>query len=112
MLDIWTHIIKFIESDKIKCRTVMTCKGLSNSEVYFHEKIHIGRIIKSRWFDYFTNVVVSERSQLPVHIKRLTFGYFFKESINVYIPSTVTHLDIGTKKLLLYKNVDLPHVTH
>lgn len=114
MLDIWTHIIKFVESDKIKCRTAMTCKGLSNSEFYFHEKIHISRIVKSRWFDYFTNVVVSERVALPLHIKQLTLGYFFvfEKSISNYVPSTVTHLDIGTEHNALFHNAIPTSVTH
>lgn len=105
MLDIWIHIIKSIESDKIKCRTAMTCKGLSNREFYFHEKIHISKIVKSRWFDYFTNVVVSEKSMLPLHIKRLSLGCFFKQPIDNYIPSSITHLDIGTRYLYFYDDI-------
>ena len=75
MWDVWGHIANFIETDKDRCYLMMTCKQISENQFYFYEMIYIERIMNSKWFNNFVNIIVSDKSKkLPLFITYLTFS--------------------------------------
>jgi len=105
--DIVGYLIRFIRRDKDKCRLLMTCQWISKCEVFFHEDILINKIIRSRWFHKFTNIIVKNKkckfprkgltpplkaSGFPSSITSLTFNHEFNDSVKDYIPSTIVYL--------------------
>ena len=57
-LDLWGHIMGFIERDQDKCHLLLTCKNISKIKFYFYEPIDNDKIMKSGWYDNFTQVVI------------------------------------------------------
>lgn len=98
--DIWGHIIEFIERDQDKCKLLMTCKNISNKQSYFHEPIDNNKIMKSRWYDNFTQVVVGNKiDKLPVAITHLYFSHIYVSRLRYLpdnLPMTITHLIYGS----------------
>lgn len=96
LIDVLGYLSEFIENDKYKCHLLMTCKYIFKCPIYFRETYELEKIEKSQWFDYFTDVIVSNtKIPLPLHCKILTFDDLFNESIDGYITSPITHLDFG-----------------
>ena len=102
-LDVWGHIASFINSDKDKCHLMMTCKEISKCNFYFNEMIDNEKIIKSRWFNKFTNINADDLSILPSFVTHLKIGTYEISYLTIFrtfsnydfkgkIPSTVTHL--------------------
>ena len=96
LIDVLGYLSEFLESDKDKCKFLMTCKYISQCPIYFRETFELEKIEKSQWFNYFTDVIVSStKIPLPFYCKILTFDDLFNESIDGYITSPITHLDFG-----------------
>jgi len=95
--DVWNHLSLFIESDKDKCRLMMTCKGISEYPFYFRENIHTNKIMGSRWFNYFVDVIVDDLVILPKYVSSLTFNREFNKPIGKYIPCTVTKVKFSLR---------------
>src|SRR6266567_3683991 len=92
-LDIWGYITIFIKNDKEKCYLMMACKEISKCKFYFNDIVRIEKILKSTWFDYFTNILVRwEMYKLPLNTTYLTIGAFFNKSIENYIHYGVKYL--------------------
>lgn len=99
--EIWQIIIEFIETNKDKCRMLMTCKDMSKCKFYFRQFIHINnciKITKSIWYNYFTNILCDNTNiSLPKYTKKMIFSEFFSGPIiNGFIPSTVTHVKFNS----------------
>jgi len=115
MLDVWGHIISFIDCDKPKCNLLLTCKWISKCDFHFNQKISIRIIRYSRWFDKFTNIIIPMKMdmiKLPLSVTRLEFGDRFNKSLKKYIPSTVTHLKFGDRFNQPINNCIPSSVTH
>jgi len=93
--DEWSYIMSFIEKNADTCSLLRTCKGISNYKFYFYEEVHFRKIINSKLYDRFINVIISNLDNLPLSIKMLTFDYHFNQPIKDYIPLGVTHLIFG-----------------
>lgn len=95
-LDIWNQIVEFIKTNKEKCYLMMTCKEISKCHVYFYDIVMNDKILKSKWFNNFTSILVKwDMFRLPMHVTHLTFGSFFNQPVDGYIPYGVTHLKFG-----------------
>lgn len=96
MLDAWSYIANLLESDKDKCRLMITCKDMSKCRFFFNERIKIEKIVTSNFFNHFVNIKINNFNvPFPSFITHLKFGSEFNESIDNRIPSTITHLIFG-----------------
>jgi len=93
--DEWSYIMSFIENNNDKCNLLKACKQMGSCNFYFYGLVHLIKISKSIWYDKFINVIVHDLVALPLHIKSLTFSYYFDLPIKDYIPSSITHLSFG-----------------
>ena len=94
MLDILTHVFKFMDCDKNKCLLAMTCSRLMKSDFYFDNLIDIEKITHSQRFDKFTNIHLETNIQkLPLSVTRINLGEHF-EFNKYYIPPTVKIITI------------------
>lgn len=99
MLDILTHVLKIIESDKDRCRLAITCRYLMKSDFYFDNLIDIEKIIQSQLFDKFTNIyLTNDITKLPKMVTHLTFATSFDQSIKNMIPNTVKNITFQKPK--------------
>jgi len=97
-IDELSYIMCFLESDRDKFHLLNTCRQMNNCQFLFCEKIRIERIIKSGFFDNFSNVNVYNLERVPLKVKHLTLGACFDEPIKDRIPYGVTHLTFGSLK--------------
>ena len=113
MIDVLKYIIKFIKCDKDKCRFLMTCKEISKCEFYFHDEITAIQIIRSQWFNNFTNVLAYDLKLLPSAITSLHLKEY-KSDVIIYddIPSSVKYLKFGDFRSSAFKGNIPPSVTH
>lgn len=115
-LDVLEYLCTFIKKNNVKFRLLLTCSYLIKTKVYFTEMIMLKKIIRSQWFDRFTNIYVGKHfntlpiavthliigshvanydgNKVPTTVTHLTFGMNFDKPIN-YIPDSVTHLNFG-----------------
>jgi len=113
MIDVWGYIIRFIKSNKDKCRLMMTCKGITKCHFIFDEIIKVKKIAGSRWFNKFNNIITnSDLPSLPLFVTHLTFNWKCNKPINGNIPSSVTHLAFGDCFNQPINNCIPPSVTH
>ena len=99
-------------SDSDKFYFLITCKNFYDNKylITFDEQHHILKILKSSFFDCFTNLIFNEYIyftnkeifgeitrplQMPNKIKKITLSETFNKSIKGCIPNTVTHLTFG-----------------
>ena len=93
--DIISHICIFVFDNKTKCNVLRTCRGISKYIFSFHEPININKIMKSRWYHHFTNIITGRNiSRYPKEMTHLRFigGFNFRKS---RIPASVTHLSFS-----------------
>lgn len=108
MLDILTHVLKIIESDKDRCHLAMTCRYLMKSDFYFDNLIDIEKIMQSQWFDNFTNIyLTNDIAKLPRMVTQLTFATRFDQSIKHIIPNTVFNITFQKPKIYNRHHVTL-----
>lgn len=113
MLDIWNHIASFIKDDKTKCCYIRTTNYMPKCDFYFNDMIEINKIVHSRWFNKFTNILVNDtKITLPFCVTKLTLGFNFNYRIENFIPSTVIDLDLGDRFNAPIKGCIPSSVTH
>lgn len=122
MLDVWSYITELIEDDKDKCRLMMTCKWISKCRFYFNQMNTYEKILRSRWFDHFTNVLVNKKiimrpileisskeinNKFPSNMNNPTFAKFVSK-----FPLNMTHLTFEDKFNKSVKKCIPSTVTH
>lgn len=113
MIDVLKYIIKFIKNDKDKCRFLMTCKEISKCEFYFYDEITVIQIIRSQWFNNFTNVLAYDLKLLPLAITNLHFKEYKSDIIICDdIPSSVKYLKFGDFRSSTFEGNIPSSVTH
>jgi len=116
-------------SDSDKFYFLITCKNFYDNKylITFDEQHHILKILKSSFFDCFTNLIFNEYIyftnkeifgeitrplQMPNKIKKITLSETFNKSIKGCIPNTVTHLTFGNSFNKSIKGCIPNSVTH
>lgn len=112
-LDIWSHIATFIDSNKDRCRLLMTHKEILKANIYFDELINVEKIMRLVWFDRFRNISnVYYLNLLPKFVTKISFCPGFHEELTDKLPSTVTHITFP--KMLKKPSIGFlsPNITH
>lgn len=77
-LETWNIIISFLENNREKYYLLITCKDLSKCDVLFNDYEELYFILKSQWFDNFTNIQMSIFSLItkrPKKVKNIHYHY-------------------------------------
>lgn len=136
-LDIWRYIGNLLNNDKDRYHLMVTCKTLKKLHLKFCQKQKHHLIIKSLFYNDFTNIVIDDKSKhvrrLPKHILKLKIKkYDLKKNLNMFkfgithlnfdccvqyllegfIPSSVTHLDFSDYDQEINGNCVPESVTH
>jgi len=112
-LDIWSYICQLISNNRDKFHLLIITKEISKCDFRFTEKIDVSLIIRSKWFDYFTNIFnVYYLNVLPKFAAELDFGAGFKQNIE-HLPSSVTHLTLHGYNVMAYGKIpsSITHLT-
>lgn len=125
MMDVIKYLSNFVTDDTDKLRLMITCKDYKCLNLLFLDQYDYGKIIKSKFFNNFTNLKIYYSKignlsiKFPKSLNKLqindygTHKRFPEEKLGLNIvPSTVTHLHIpAAGHVVFLKNIP-ESITH
>ena len=111
-------IDKLSNRDKVTFLHTDKTNNSYKDKLYFNDQVNCNNIQKSPYFDKFTNVVLTDQTNLPKNIKKITidsYQYITPDALpKMIIPMTVTHLNFNTRNIaeknFIYNLVPLTHL--